>query len=558
MHEARGWRYKSFGPSGTGTGKTLAASAHLARPAIAICTLLTAALTSGMIALAAKADDTAAAVSDVIVIGGTPGGVAAAVVAARLGHSVTLVEHHARIGGMAASGLGWSDIEDRRLVQGFFREFVDRVRAHYVAAHGPDSSQDALCKDGYHYEPKVAESVLRSFVAELPQITLLTSHTLVDATMQANRPVAVRVRDRRTGDVRTLRGKVFVDATYEGDLIAATGAEFRLGRESRDEFGEPHAGEIYADLKGRRLGGSGHGDDHLPAYTFRLPLTDDPANRIPLTEPPAGYDRSRYVGYLDSLRGGRFGTDLFNIAFTLRELPNAKVELNMKPWSVGFAFLEENIGYIPGDWAERERITARIRDLTLGLLWFVQTDAAVPEKIRARGSRYGLCRDEFADSGHFPFQLYVREGRRLVGEYTLSERNVSEQPGIVSERRHPDAVAAGDYPIDSFPTSRRKFADQVLPEGYLSMLRDITRPYQYPYRIMVPKRVDGLIAPVPASATHVAFSAIRMEPTWMALGQAAGIAAHLAIAGGTEIRRVPIADLQRILREQGAVMDLPE
>jgi|694.fasta_scaffold143778_2 hypothetical protein len=541
----------------------MAASEHLARPAIAIRTLLAAALTSAVIALAATAvavaDETPATDSDVVVIGGTPGGVAAAVVAARLGHSVTLVEHHARIGGMAASGLGWSDIEDRRLVQGLFREFVDRVKDHYVAAHGPGSPQVDLCKDGYHYEPKVTESVLRSFVAESPRITLLTSHALVDATMNANRPVAVRVRDRRTSDVRTLRGKVFVDATYEGDLLAATGVAFRLGREPRDEFGEPHAGEIYADLEGRRLGGSGKGDDRLPAYTFRVVLTDDPANRVPLAKPPDGYDRTRYLGYLDDLASGRFGTDLFTTVFSVRQLPNGKVELNMKPKTLGFVFAEENAGYIPGDWSARDRITARIRDLSLGLLWFVQTDAAVPEKSRSHASRYGLCRDEFADTGHFPFQLYVREGRRLVGEYTLSERNVTEQPGVTSERRHADAVAVGDYPIDSFPTRKRQpGGDFVLLEGYLGMLHGITRPYQYPYRIMVPKLVDGLIAPVPASATHVAFSAIRMEPTWMALGQAAGVAAHLAITGGTEIRGVPISDLQRILREQGAVLDLPE
>ena len=514
------------------------------------------------IAVAAAAEPappgTAATEADVIVVGGTPGGIATAVAAARLGRSVILVEYHAHVGGMAASGLGWSDIEDRRLVQGLFREFVDRVKAHYVATYGADSPQAKLCNDGYHYEPKVAEAVFRGMLAEQPRINVLTSHSLVDATARDGRVVAVTVRDRRSGGLRTLRGKVFADATYEGDLVAAAGADFRLGRESRDEFDEPHAGEIYADLKGTRIGGSGRGDDRLPAYTYRLLLAEDPANRIPLTAPPAGYDRSRYLGYLETLRGGRFGNDLFNIAFTRRELPNAKVELNMKPWSLGYVFVEENVGYIPGDWAERERIMARIRDLTLGLLWFVQTDAEVPEQTRARASRYGLCRDEFADTGHFPFQLYVREGRRLVGEITLSERNVSEQPEIVSELRHADAVAAGNYPIDSMPTSRRTCAGQVLPEGYLFMLRGIARPYEYPYRIMIPKRVDGLIVPVPASATHVAFSAIRMEPTWMALGQAAGVAAHLAIDRDVELRAVPIPALQETLRKQAAVIHLPD
>lgn len=506
---------------------------------------------------AEAADQVAALEADVVVLGGTPGGIATAVAAARLGSSVIVVEHHARLGGMAASGLGWSDIEDRRLVRGFFKEFVDRVKAHYVAAHGPHSAQVRLCRDGYHYEPKVAEAVFLGFLAEIPRINVLSSHTLVAAAMQRGRPREITIRDRRSGGLRTLRGTVFVDATYEGDLLAATGTEFRLGRESQDEFGEPHAGEIYAAKDGRRIGGSGHADGRLPAFTFRIPLTDDPACRIPLTQPPASYDRTRYLGYLDDLASGRFGDDLFTTVFTVRALPNAKVELNMKPTTLGFVFAEENVGYVAGDWAARDRITARIRDLSLGLLWFVQTDAAVPDKSRGHASRYGLCRDEFADTGHFPFQLYVREGRRLVGEYTLSERNVTVQPGIESERQHADAVAVGDFPIDSFPTRKRRPGDTVLLEGYLGMLRGIARPYQFPYRIMVPARVDGLLAPVPASATHVAFSTIRMEPTWMALGQAAGVAAHLAVTGGVEPRAIPIPELQRLLKEQDAVLELP-
>lgn len=494
---------------------------------------------------------------DLVVIGGTPGGIATAVTAARLGHSVILVEYHRRIGGMSASGLGASDVERRELIQGIFREFVDRVQTHYVKTYGAKSEQVKLCKGGYWFEPRVAERVFESFLAEQPAITVLKYHQLESANVENNRLVAVTIKNRANGQTRALTAKLFADATYEGDLFAAAGAEFRLGRESRDAFGEPHAGHIYNVPGGERLGGTGAGDDRLPAFTFRIPLSSDPANQVPLTAPPEGYDRSRYLGYFDDLKSGRFGKDLTKIAFTIRTLPNRKVELNMKPTPLGFVFAEENVGYIEGDWPTRERITARLRNLSLGLLWFLQHDGEAPANARATARTYQLCRDEFPEYDHFPFQLYVREGRRLVGEFTLSERNITEQPGLPSERLHTDAIAVGEFPIDSFPTQKRQAGDTVVLEGYLGMLRKITRPYQIPYRIMVPKRIDGLLVPVAASTTHVAYSSIRLEPTWMALGQAAGTAAHLAIERGLEPRQAPIDELKAMLAKNGQILSIP-
>lgn len=491
---------------------------------------------------------------DVVVIGGTPGGIATAVTAARLGHRVTLVEYHRRIGGMSASGLGASDIENRAMIQGFFREFVDRVKAHYVGVYGEKSEAVKLCKDGYWYEPSVAEKVFESFVAEQPKITVLKHHQLLSAEVKNERVVAVTILNRSMKAEQKLHAKVFVDATYEGDLIAAAGAEFRLGREGRDDFGEPHAGHIYNIPGGERIGGTGAGDKRMQAFTFRIPLSSNPANQVPLTSPPAGYDRMHYLGYFDDLKGGRFGKNLTTIAFTVRKLPHDKVELNMKPLPLGFVFAEENAGYIEAGWAERERITAKIRDLSLGLLWFLQHDSEVPENAHETALKYQPCRDEFPEYDHFPFQLYVREGRRLVGEFTLSERNITEQPGLTSERNHPDAIAVGEFPIDSFPMQKRQPGDTVVLEGYLGMLKKITRPYQIPYRIMIPKKIDGLIVPVPASTTHVAFSSIRLEPTWMALGQAAGVAAHLAIQQSVELRKVPVTEMQTLLMEHGAVL----
>jgi hypothetical protein len=496
-----------------------------------------------------------AAAQDVVVIGGTPGGIAAAVTAARLGHDVVLAEYHTHLGAMSSSGLGKSDIQNQAMIQGFFREFVDRVKAHYQG----NAAEANSCRGGYYYEPAVAEKVFESFLAEQPRIKVLKQHQFQKAKTKGGRMVGAVVKDRSTGETRTLRGKIFVDATYEGDVYASAGAAFRLGRESRDEFNEPHAGHIYLDWRNITNGipgGTGVGDKRVPAYTYRLCLTTDPGNSVALTVPPPNYDRTCYLGYLDDSTSGRFGTQMpARIAFSIAEIPNHKTDVNMNPRGLGFVFVGENNGYVEGTWDERERIATRIRNLTLGLLWFMQNDSAVPEASRVFMKKYHLPKDEFTDNGHFPFQLYVREARRLVGEYTLSERNVTEQPGLRSERFHEDAIAVGEFPVDSFPVQKRRPGDDVVLEGYLGMLGKITRPYQIPYRIMIPQKLNGLIVPVAASTTHVAYSSIRLEPTWMVMGQAAGVAAHLAIQTSLELRKVPIPALQALLRQQGAVLD---
>lgn len=495
---------------------------------------------------------------DLVVIGGTPGGIATAVTAARLGRKVALAEYHAHLGGMSSSGLGKSDIEHRPMIQGIFREFVDRVKQHYLERYGESSEAVRLCRDGYFYEPSVAEAVFEAMIAEQPSITVYKQHRLEGTTTRDGRLVAVRLADRTSGKEVTLRGKLFADATYEGDVYAAAGASFRMGREGRDEFGEPHAGEIYFDWRNHQhLGGSGSGDRRLPAYTYRLCLATDPGNQVPVAR-PEDYDRRRYLGYLDDWRSGRFGkANAARIALSIAPIPNAKTDVNMNPRGLGFVFAEENAGYVDGSWQQREAVCQRLRSLTLGLLWFLQHDRDVPEDARQLALAHQLPRDEFADNGHFPFQLYVREARRLVGAYTLTEANITEQPALVCVREHADAIAVGEFPIDSFPVRKRQPGDDRVLEGYLCMLHKITRPYQIPYRIMIPEKLEGLIVPVAASTTHVAFSSIRLEPTWMAMGQAAGVAAHVALDGGAPLRSVSIQKVQGILRQQGAVLTPP-
>ena len=510
---------------------------------------------------------------DVVVYGGTPGGISAAVTAARLGRSVALIEYHPHIGGMSASGLGKSDIETRDAIGGVFREFVGRVRDHYVERYGPDSENVRLSRDGYYYEPSVAEAVFDRMVRDAG-VAVYRSHRLDEVIRSHDRVTGLRVVNRETGQAEEFRAEVFVDATYEGDLAAFAGARFRLGRESRRDFNELHAGVVYQDHNTRRFlpGTTGEGDHRLQAYTFRLCLTTDGANSYRLERPPPDYDRSRYLGYVDDWKAGRldapsgvegtktgrgyfaptFGTLVRALSIT--EIPNGKTDVNMNPRPLGFPFSEENEGYPVADWQERERITERIRNITLGLLYFLQNDPIVPAEHRALANRYHMAKDEFQDNNHFPWQLYVREARRIVGLYTFSEHDVILGPELGRARVHPDSVAAGEFPLDSFPVRKRQAGHDTALEGYILMLDDFTNPYQLPYRIMVPEKVDGLLVPVAVSATHVAFSTVRMEPTWMALGQAAGAAAHLAVGAQVEPRDVDVGRLQRLLLSDGQVI----
>ncbi len=509
--------------------------------------------------------------TDVVVVGGTPGGLAAAITAARLGCRVVLVEYHHHLGGMAASGLGKSDIEHRNLIGGLFREFVQRIRRTYQARYGTGSADLKLCRDGYYYAPSVAEQAFDSLVASQPRLFVRPGHVLESVRIAGGRVVGAVVRNRLSGQTEALEAQVFVDATYEGDLLAMAGAPYRLGRESREEFGEPHAGVVYFDYENSSLlpGSTGEADNRLPAYTYRLCLTTDPDNSFVLNQPPPGYDRSLYLPYLEDLAGGRLSAprsfrdgwgyypehfDTLMRALSVTDLPGRKVDANINPRPLAFPFAEENQEYVNGDWAKREAISLQHRNLTLGLLFFLQNDRAVPKPHRQLAFRYHLPLDEFVDNGHFPFQLYVREARRLRGLVTMTEHDVARTDRGCNGR-FDDAIAVGEFPIDSFPVRKRQSKDERVLEGYLGMLDSLTRPYQIPYRAMLPVHPEGLIVPVAASATHVAYSSIRMEPTWMAMGQAAGVAAHLAVHAGTGLADVSIAKLQDVLRSQGQVLD---
>jgi hypothetical protein len=514
---------------------------------------------------------------DVVVYGGTPAGIASAIAAARMGCTVALVDTHAHFGGMAASGLGKSDVEKRAYIGGLFTEFAGGVSRYYKTRYGKGSAQYRACRDGYYYEPHVAEAVFDEMLAAQGQIVPMKSHPLLRANVEGGRLVSVVLWDMLEEREAFLEATVFLDGGYEGDLYAAAGAGFRQGREGRDEYDESLAGHIYYDYEnGVRLPEStGVGDTALPAWTYRLFLSSDPENSVAVSVPPTGYDRSTYTPYFDDLEAGRLaGPKALNAAHltrgyypphfdtllrTLSVTPmiNGKADVNINPRPLAFPFPEENTGYLEGDWATRTGIEKRHRDLCLGLLWFLQNDEEVPETHRDMAREYQLPKDEFADNGHFPWQLYIREARRLDGCYTITQHDVSIGEGTPHEFQHEDVIAMGEFPMDSFPARKRQSGDSIVLEGYLGMLGHLTRPYKIPYRAMLPKEVEGLIVPGALSATHVAYSSVRMEPTWMALGHAAGVASHLAVRDGCSARDVPMKELRDLLRKQGQIVDPP-
>lgn len=489
----------------------------------------------------------------VIVVGGTPGGIMAAIGAARLGATVLLLERTAHVGGLPANGLGATDIGTRGATGGLFLEFVNRLCAHY-GGH-PD------CSAGYHFEPSVAEGVLETMLAERADAITVLKHRQFDGRVAVaeGRVSAVTVFNRQTRQPETYAGRVFVDATYEGDLAAAAGAKFRTRREAKDEYNEPLAGKVYKAWGGEvGAGSTGAGDDTIQAYNYRLCLTDRPDNRV-LIARPARYDREEYRSLVDDIKRGRFAgqtsgefaLDGIGRIVNVVGLPHGKTDSNNQHLAfISTDLPEENYPWPTADWAWRDRFAARLRDYTLGLLWFAQNDPDLPAEFRAACGRWGLARDEYQDHGNFPRQVYVREGRRIEGEHLFTAHDALPTAPGARPPIHATSVTASHYSHDSHAVRKRE-PGRVHLDGFLSYP---TQPYTVPFGVMLPRGLDNVLTPVPVSGTHIGFSTLRMEPCWMALGQAAGVAAAMAARAGDAAREVEIAGLQRHLLDQGAVL----
>ena len=507
-----------------------------------------------------------AAEAEVIVYGATPGGFCAAIAAAREGASVVLLEPTAHVGGVNTGGLSFSDSNQtvRSTLLGLFEEWHQRVADDY-AARGVKLPYDVAVKDNsvWTYEPHVAARVTDAMLKEAG-VRVLTKQTMEGVEKAGTRIVGLRT----SGGTHT--AKVFIDATYEGDLMARAGVVWHLGRESRDEYGESYAGRQYPKAKmaingfdanglplpfitSVRPGDDQAGEETVMVYSFRLCLTKNAANRVPFPEPKS-YDPARFElvrRYFQKYPNAPVPWDLY-------PLPGEKFDANNgigKMFSMGL--VGEANGWCASDPAGRAKLWEKHKEYTLELYKFLTTDPAVPAKIRETMAELGLCRDEFPETGHWSPQLYVREGRRMDGRMILTQHDV------LKDAQKEDPIAISSFPIDSHDCRRLALPDGVINEGTIFPVRMPGRRHGYayhiPYRAITPaaSECSNLLVPVALSATHVAYSSVRVEPTWMAIGQGAGVAAALAAKAGVTVQALDYLTLRTRLLAQNVVLELP-
>ncbi|MCW5965089.1 MAG: FAD-dependent oxidoreductase [Bryobacterales bacterium] len=489
---------------------------------------------------------------DVVVYGATPAGIAAALAAARGGCTVLLVEPTATLGGLVTSGLSHTDFRTFESLSGTYLRFTQRVLAYYRKAYGRDSAQARDCMRGTQAEPKVNLLVFEEMLAEAPSITVWREANLAGVETLASgdtRRIAT-VRLETTGKAaRVVAAKAFVDASYEGDLMAAAGVPFRVGREGREEHGESLAPE--------------QPDGQLQGYNFRLIATRKSQNRVPVQRPD-GYQREDYVAVIPLLLNGRlkgvFGyPNDFIYKAQIPTLPNGKYDINdVSHSAVRLSLPGENLRWPKGDIAARREIFENHLRWNTGLLWFLQHDPTVPAKFQQEALGWGWCKDEFVSTAHLPPQLYVREARRMQGQRIFAQGDSAHAPGDARAVLHRDSVAAGDYGNNCHGTDHEgpRIGGKHTGEFYHPV-----PPYQIPYPTLLPREVTNLLVPVAASASHVGFCALRLEPIWTSLGDAAGTAAALAVRAEAAVQAVPVSALQVQLRKDGAatiyVSDVP-
>jgi len=485
---------------------------------------------------------------DIVVYGSTPAGIASAVVAARQGRRVALLEPTKHLGGLLTGGLSNTDFRTLEAVTGFYREYMDRVHQDYIRTYGKDSKQAEECFFGAHSEPHVSDRVLRAMIAEQKTLSLLTEHYLQKVVREGD---ALRQATFRTPTgALTVNAKLWIDATYEGDLAAAAKVPYRIGRESTREYGERFAGVLFFD-QGKILPGStGEADSNEQCMNFRIIMTNRPSNRIPAPRPP-GYNRTEFLKIIPHLTSGRvkdvYTTDHSGM-IRLTHIPNDKSDMNdIKQAVVRLSLPGENNGWSDGDEATRKRIYDRHVAHNIGLLYFLQNDAEVPAAIREKANEWGLAKDEYAWNNHLPPALYVREGRRILGDYVFTEHDTMPASRSVRATVKTDAIAMGDYALNSHGHQPAGPLYPTLFEGDFSFS---TTPFMIPYGVIVPRGVSNLLVPVAISASHVGYSALRLEPTWTSMGHAAGLAAHLALSKNNDTRAISLPSLQRMLHAQ--------
>jgi hypothetical protein len=519
--------------------------------------------------------------ADVIVFGGTSAAVTAAAQVSRMGRTVILVSPDKHLGGLSSSGLGFTDTGNKEVIGGLAREFYQLIYKHYqkpeswnwqIQSEYGNTGQGNPAIDGdkrtqWIFEPHVAEASFGIMIGT-GSIKLLREEWL-------DRENGVEKKDGRVISIKTLsgkvfKGKIFIDATYEGDLMAAAGVKYTVGREANSVYGETwngvrkgvfHHGHYFKDpvspykipgdpssgllprISAEIPGENGTGDNKIQAYCFRLCLTQHPENRVPITK-PEGYDSTQYELLV------RVSETRWNEFFGKYDpIPNLKTDVNNHG-----PFSYDNIGmnwdYPEASYERRKEIINEHILYQKGLLYFMATDKRLPESVRETMNKWGYAKDEFTDNGFWPYNIYVREARRMIGEYVMTENDV------LGKRNVPRPIGMGSYTMDSHNVQR-----YVTPEGFVQNEGDLgvrpDRPYQIDLGAIMPKKEDctNLLVPVAVSSSHIAFGSIRMEPVFMILGQSAGIVAVMSLDNKTNLHDLKYGNVREKLEAYGQILN---
>lgn len=517
---------------------------------------------------------------DVVIYGGTSAAVIAAVQTARMDKSVAVICPDRHLGGLSSGGLGFSDTGKTAVIGGLSRDFYHRIyryyqmpeawkwqkRAEYGNRGQGTTAMDGSAKTMWVFEPHAAEAVFESLIKE-HDVQVFREEWL--DRRNGVKKDGSRIRSVRMLSGRVFEGAMFIDATYEGDLMAAAGVDYHVGREANSVYnenwngvqtgvlhhghyfkvnidpyvvpGDPASG-LLPRISSEPPGEKGQGDHRIQAYCFRMCLTDHDENRVPFPK-PEGYDLGQYALLVRVLQSG------WNEVFDkFDRIPNRKTDTNNHG-----PFSTDNIGmnydYPEASYERRKEIVAEHETYQKGLMYFLANDPQVPQSIREKMSRWGLAKDEFVDNGHWPHQLYIREARRMIGSYVMTEHD------CLGKKQTPDPVGMGSYTLDSHHVQR-----YVKPDGFVQNEGDVgvkpDRPYSIAYGALTPKRgqADNLLVPVCVSSSHIAYGSIRMEPVFMILGQSAATAAAIAIDDNVVVQDVSYDKLRQKLIEGGQIL----
>jgi hypothetical protein len=518
--------------------------------------------------------------ADVIVYGGTSSAVTAAVQVSVMGRSVIIVSPDMHLGGLSSSGLGFTDTGNKEVIGGLARQFYQLLYQHYMKPESwnwqkqseyGNKGQGNPAIDGENrtmwiFEPHAAEEAFETMIKQ-NNIKVFRDEWLDRETGVVKNNGAIISIKTLSGKI--FRGKVFIDATYEGDLMATARVKFTVGRESGSVYNEQwngiqkgvyHHGHYFKDnidpykvpgdpssgllprISAETPGENGTGDKKIQAYCFRLCLTKLPENKVPITK-PAGYDSTQYelLARLSATRWNEFFGKYDPI-------PNLKTDVNNHgPFS--FDNIGMNWDYPEASYERRKEIIKEHVLYQKGLLYFMATDLRIPAVVRETMNQWGYAKDEFKDNGNWPYNIYVRESRRMLGEYVMTENDV------LGKRAVPKPVGMGSYTMDSHNVQR-----YVTPEGFVQNEGDIgvsaKQPYQIDLGAILPRKEEciNLVVPVCVSSSHIAFGSIRMEPVFMILGQSAGTLASIAIKKGESIYDVPYDELKARLESEGQIL----